>query len=109
MITKPSLWGACTAFADFNRIPIHIGDVLQTEHFTHYKRRRQIYMYHVVIGPSDDPWVTPLAQIITGINTGGNIPLEAMLKNWLRVDIITDMQAQEIGFYDRTKVPRKTT
>ncbi len=106
-MTKPSLWGKPTTFADAMRIPIHIGDVLRTKHFIHYRRRRQSYMYHVVIGLSDDPQVTPLAQVITGHNGGGNISLEALLRNWLHVEIVYDSHSlTDLLFYDRKKVPK---
>ncbi len=102
-MSKPSLWGKPTAFFDAKGVPIHIGDLLATKHFTHYRRRRQIFMHHLVIGPSDDPWVTPLSQVVTGKDSGGNVPLVSMLRNWDHVEIIADMGTEEDGFYDRIK------
>ncbi len=103
-MTKPSLWGAATAFSDTLRIPIHIGDVVRTKHFIHYRRRRQMYIYHVVLGPSDDPQVMPLQQVITGRNSGGNVPLEALLRNWHHVEIIAHNSHD--CFLDRKKAPK---
>jgi hypothetical protein len=45
-----------TGFHDKHGIPIHSGDLIRVFHFTHYMRRRKMYLYFRV-GINGERWV----------------------------------------------------
>jgi len=61
---------------DIHGVPICVGDLLKSFHFTHRVRKRKCYLYHAVtLRTFDDGssamWLVPFFQLLNGSDGGG--------------------------------------
>lgn len=55
---------------DKHGYPVRVGDVIRTFHYRHYRNRRKMYLYHVVVEENGNLYGVPAADLARPHNGG---------------------------------------
>jgi hypothetical protein len=84
---------------DKNGIPIHKGDLLRSPHFIG-PRRKQYYLYHVVVQEPDGVFLVPASHLEPTMKKDGGIcHLDALSDSW-EAEIISGYGPEPYLSYD---------
>lgn len=90
-----------TGYYDRNGIPIYVGDLIRVEHYTHYRNRRQMYLYFRVAQKESNFVVQNWSDLDA---TKHQCLLKDCGLQWC--DVLSEHPGHELTFNERKRLPK---